>query len=168
MGLGRHRLIAGLAAAFALLAGAPARAATISVQATASVVKPLTLAGKQDLDFGTIILPTVAAASSVAIDQSGVISCGAGLTCAGTPKPAIYNVQGTNRNVVLISVTASPLTNAGDGTQIAFTPSAPASVTLTSSGVPGNDFNVGGRIDLPAATTGGTYQGTIQITVDYQ
>ncbi|RST29551.1 DUF4402 domain-containing protein [Sphingomonas ginkgonis] len=168
MGSWRQRVCCWPAAAVLLLAGVPAYAATISVSATASVVKPLVLTRKSDLNFGTIVLPQVAAASSVSISQAGVVSCGAGLSCAGAPAAATLNVQGTNKMVVLISTAASQLVNQSDGSRISFTPSAPASVTLTSSGVPGNDFNVGGRIDLPATTTGGLYSGTIQVTVDYQ
>jgi hypothetical protein len=101
--------------------------------------------------------------------QAGVVTCGSGgLTCSGTPVSAEYNVQGTNNQVVQIFAVASPLTNANDGSTLSFTPNAPATVTLTNSGVPGNDFEVGGAITILPATTDGVYSGDINVTVDYQ
>jgi hypothetical protein len=58
--------------------------------------------------------------------------------------------------------------NPADGSTIRFTPIAPATVTLTNSGTPGRNFNVGGSISVPSTVTGGTYAGNVEITVDYQ
>ena len=44
----------------------------------------------------------------------------------------------------------------------------PASVTLTSSGEPGINLDIGGSITLSSATADGTYTGTMNVTVDYQ
>ena len=40
-------------------------------------------------------------------------------------------------------------------------------VTLTSSGAPGNNFDLGGSIDLTSATVEGLYTGNLIVTVDY-
>lgn len=144
-----------------------ARAATITAPARASVVKPLVFTSKQNLDFGTILLGA-AATSTVSLSMAGVLSCGAGLTCSGVARPAIFNVQGSNGQVVRITAVASDLTNAADGSKLRFTPIAPASVTLTNSGSPGKDFNLGGSIAVASTTTGGTYTGNIVVTVEYQ
>jgi hypothetical protein len=77
-------------------------------------------------------------------------------------------VQGTNNQVVQIFAVASPLTNANDGTTLSFTPNAPATTTLTNSGAPGTNFNVGGSIVITPTTTDGVYSGNINVTVDYQ
>ena len=68
-----------------------ARAASITAQAQANVVKPLTFTSKQNLDFGTILLGAPGT-STVSLSMAGVLSCGAGLTCSGAPSPAIFNV----------------------------------------------------------------------------
>jgi spore coat protein U-like protein len=152
-----------------LLAAVPAagvRAATITAQVNANVVKPLVFTSKQNLDFGTVLLGA-AGTSTVSLSMAGVLSCGSGLTCSGATRPAIYNVQGSNGQVIRITAVASDLTNSSDGTKLRFTPVAPASVTLTNSGAPGKDFNVGGSIVIPSTTTGGTYTGNIEVTVDY-
>ena len=166
------RSLTAVAVATAALAASPAFAATgatTPATAKAQIVKPLTLTAKQNLDFGTIVLASVTGATSVSISTAGAVVCGTGLTCSGTPKPAIYNVTGTNNQVVKMYSAASNLTNAADGTTIVFTPALPtgAAVTLTSSGSPGNDFNVGGSIALGTTTTDGVYTGNMNVTVDY-
>ena len=143
--------------------------ATTPATAKAQIVRPLTLTAKQNLDFGTIVLTAVTGATSVAVATSGAVTCGAGLTCSGTPKQAIYNVAGTNNQVVKIFSATSNLVNANDSTTIVFTPALPtgAAVTLTNSGAPGTDFNVGGSIAIATTTTDGVYTGNMNVTVDY-
>jgi spore coat protein U-like protein len=46
-------------------------------------------------------------------------------------------------------------------------PNAPTSVVLTSSGIPGVNFSIGGSVTLSSATPAGTYVGTFNVTVDY-
>ena len=143
-----------------------AQAASTTVSVSANVVKPLEFTKKQDLNFGQILL--TAGPSTVSISMAGMVTCGAGLTCTGAPRQAIFNVAGTNGQVVRITAVASDLTNSTDGSKIRYTPVAPASVTLTNSGAPGKDFGVGGSIAISATTTDGTYAGDIVITAEYQ
>jgi hypothetical protein len=163
--------LAALAAAATIVA-TPAVAAPVSASPTASanvkILKPLLLKGLRNLDFGTIIVGAVVGTDTVSITQAGVLTCGSGgkLTCSGSPQSGQYNVQGTNNQVVTITTAASNLSN---GVQtLLFTPSAPANLTLTSSGIPGDNFNVGGSIGLTAATVEGLYTGVMTVTVDYQ
>ena len=144
-----------------------AQAATTTIQANAKVVKSLTLTAKQNLDFGTITLSGATGTYTVVIAQAGTLTCPSGATCAGTARQAIMNVQGSNAQVVRISVASANLVNSVTGATIPFTPDAPATVTLTNSGSPGKDFNVGGSIAIPS-TADGTYSGNVDITVDYQ
>ena len=163
------RIIFG-AIAFAHLGAMPlasAKAAQITIKANAKVVKSLTFKSKQDLDFGTVMLPAGAGTATVSLSMAGAISCPAGATCTGAPRPAIFNVAGGNGQVVRIFAVPSDLVNAANGSTIRFTPFAPASVTLTNSGAPGKDFNVGGSIAVPS-TADGIYTGNIEVTVDYQ
>jgi hypothetical protein len=158
------------AIAFALLGAMPlasASAAQITIQANANVVKALAFTSKQDLDFGMIMLPPGPGTSTVSMGITGALTCPAGATCSGATRPAIFNVQGTNRMVVQIFVAQSDLVNAADGSKIRFTPVAPTSITLTNSGAPGIDFNVGGAIAIPS-TADGTYIGNVEVTADYQ
>lgn len=159
--------LAALALLGAVTAG-HAHAATTVVKASAKVAKPVTLSVKQSLDFGTIMLSGAPGERIVSISMAGALTCPTGLTCTGAPRPAIFNTSGSQGQVVRIFALQSDLTNASDGSKLRFTPVAPASVTLTNSGSPGKDFNVGGSIAIPSTATDGLYSGTIEITVDYQ
>ena len=163
------RLAACVAAAFTLPTGAEAATATATVKA--SVVKPLILTSTQAMDFGTIILSGAGtwSGATMRISQTGAVTCSANLTCSGTPKGALYNVSGTNSRVVLISAPNVILTNQSDATQkLTLVTDAPTSLTLTNSGSPGSNFAIGGTLSLSSATAGGTYSGTMTVTVDYQ
>jgi spore coat protein U-like protein len=161
--------------ALAALAGAcgmaaPARAATQTAVVTANAVKPLVLAKLQDLDLGTVTLgPGTWPNATVGISQAGAVSCSStNLVCTGATMPAKYNVQGSNRQVVRISAPSVILVNQNDSSKtLTLTTSAPANVVLTSSGVPGVDFSIGGSVTLNSATAAGTYVGTFNVTVDY-
>ena len=145
-------------------------AASPKAKATAKIVRPLTLTAIQDLNFGTIVVGTLTAAQTVAVSQAGVLSgCTGALTCSGTVAQARYNVTGTNNMTVNIASTASNLTNttSGGSELLAFSPNAPATVLLTNSGSPGNNFNVGGSISIAPTTVDGLYVGNIEVTVDY-
>jgi spore coat protein U-like protein len=168
--------LAALAAAATVVA-TPAVAAPVSASPTASanvrILKPLELRGIRNLDFGTIVVGAVVGTDTVSISQAGVVTCGTGgqLTCSGTTASGQYNVRGSNNAVVTITAVASNLSNGTDN--LLFTPKLPNglltdTVTLTSSGAPGNNFTVAGSIDLTAATVEGLYTGVMNVTVDYQ
>lgn len=163
---------AAAAAAF-MLAAAPALAVTPATQATATtrIYKALTISSVQNLDFGVIVLtgPTFSG-EVVSISQAGVLTCGSNpgvlLTCSGTPQPAQYKLVGTNDAIVTISAPGFNLT--GPGT-LAFTPNAPATVDLGSTGATtGVTFSIGGSISLSSTTPDGVYTGTFEVTADYQ
>ena len=145
---------------------APAQAAQVTIQANANVVKALLFTSKQDLDFGAV-MPAATGTTTVSMSMSGAISCPASAVCTGAARPAIFNVQGTNKGVIQITVAQSNLVNALNASTIRFTPTAPTTITLTNSGVPGTDFNIGGSIAIPS-TADGTYVGIIEVTADYQ
>jgi spore coat protein U-like protein len=148
----------------------PADAATQTAAVTANAIKPLVLAKLQDLDLGTVTLgPGTWPNATIAISQAGALSCtSANLVCTGATMPAKYNVQGSNRQTVRISAPSVTLVNQDDTSKtLTLMTSAPASVALTSSGVPGVDFSIGGSVTLNSATAAGTYVGTFNVTVDY-
>lgn len=152
-------------------AGGPAHAATATASVSANNIKPLLLTKVQDLNFGTITLgPGVWSNATVSISQAGALSCtNANLSCTGAVAAATYNVQGSNQQAVQISCPNFVLTSQSDPTQtLAMTTNAPASVVLPNSGFPGINFSIGGSVTLNSTTSGGTYVGTFNVTVDYQ
>jgi hypothetical protein len=157
------------------LAAAPALAAPVgpdrNANATARIVKPLVLTWEQDLDLGTILLSGAGVWSGavVGVSQAGVLSCAnTNVTCSGAVQAARYNVAGTQGQVVNITAPDVTLVNQNDNTQtLLMTVSNPGTVTLTNSGVPGDDFSLGGSISVDSDTLDGVYLGTFNVTVDY-
>ena len=164
------------ALAATVFATTPTLAAPVGVtgappSATARIIRPLSLTSTGSLNFGTIVLNGVSANRTVALSSANVLDCGAGTTelqCSGATSVPTYNVRGTNNQVVTVIKTATNLTNAQDGSTLSMTPTGAASVTLTNSGAPGLDFNIGGSIVIGTATTDGVYSGTVNVQVDYQ
>lgn len=161
--------IAALAAA--ALAAAPAVAAPVGVtgtppSASARIIKPLTLTSTGSLNFGTIVMNGVTANRTVTLTADTTITCATELVCAANGTVPTYNVRGTNGQVINIIKTASTLTGSNGGS-LTLTPVGQATVTLTSSGAPGNNFDIGGSIVIAPATVDGVYTGTVDVTVDY-
>ena len=149
-----------------IASAAPAQAAQISAATSAKVIKPVSLTKLQDMDFGTLLVTNYTGTRNVVMSRAGVLTCPAEITCSGTPKQARFNVQGTNNNVVLMSVTSAGLVNGGN--TIPFTADVQTSVTLTNSGAPGTDIDVGGTLTVDGSIPGGTYTGTMTLTANYQ
>lgn len=157
---------------FALVAALPSPAAAVTQNATvnANVIRPLTLTSLQDLDLGTITLKLGSwSGATVGISRTGTFTCNANVVCTGAPQVARYKVTGTNKMVVRITAPNVTMANQNDSTKtLTLTLDNPGQVTLTSSGEPGNNFDLGGSVTLGSTTTPGTYSGTLAVTVDYQ
>jgi spore coat protein U-like protein len=150
--------------------GIPVVAATQSASVTANAVKPLVISKLQDLDFGSVTLgPGTWSNASVSLSQSGAFSCtNANVVCSGVTTVAQYNVQGSNKQTVRISAPNVTLVNQSDPTKtLTLVTDAPATILLTSSGIPGTNFSIGGSVTLSSTTAAGTYSGTFNVTVDY-
>jgi len=165
---------ASLAAALTLTA-TPALAVNPNQQAKANakIIKPLVLTWVKDLDLGTIVLSGAGAWSGavVSVDQNGNFSCtNANVTCSGNNDEAVYHLAGTNQQTVTITASSSiTLNNLTDGvSSLSMTVNAPATVTMPNSGTAGKDFGVGGSITVASNTPDGVYQGTFDVTADYQ
>jgi len=149
---------------------APAAAVTQNAAVNANVIRPLTLTSLQDLDLGTITLKLGSwSGATVGISKAGLFTCNANVVCTGAAQVARYKVTGTNKMVVRITAPNVTLTNQNDNTKtLTLTLDSPGTVTLTSSGEPGNNFDLGGTLTLSSTTVPGTYSGTLAVTVDYQ
>ena len=164
----RHLSI--LAAAVAASVGAPAHAVTQSAAVNANVVKPLTLTWLKDLNLGTVTLPPGTwSGATVGISRTGAFTCTVQVICTGATSAASFNVTGTNRMNVLVTAPNVTLVNQSNPTKtLTLVVDKPAQLTLPNSGNQGVTFDVGGSIALSSTTASGTYQGTINVTVNYQ
>jgi hypothetical protein len=141
-----------------------------NANATAKLVKPLTLTWVQDLDLGTIVLGTGTwSATTIGITSAGAFSCGnTNVSCSGATKPAQYRVTGTNNQRVLITAPNVTLTNQSDSTKtLQLTVDNPGFVDLGNSGNAGVTFGLGGSIAVSSTTADGTYTGQFNVTVNY-
>jgi hypothetical protein len=92
------------------------------------------------------------------------------VTCSGTPQTARYSATGTRDQT--LTVTVSPTIALVNQTQtspdLTLTVDAPTagSVVLDSTGV--TTFDLGGSIDVSDTTADGVYQGTFDVSADYQ
>ena len=169
----KNALIFAGAVSVLALASAPAQAATPTTQATANarIVKPLTLDSAQNLDLGTIVLSgTAPYTDTVGIAQDGTPTCGADVTCSGTMTTAQYTATGTQGQTLTVAGSATiPLVNqtqtSADLTLTVDYPTA-GSVVLDATGAV--TFDVGGSIQVSDTTADGVYEGTFDITADYQ
>ena len=153
-------------------AGTPALAVgpNQNANASAKIVKPLTLTWVQDLDLGTIVLGTGTwAATNVGITSAGVFTCGnTNVTCSGATKAAQYKVTGPNNQRVFITAPNVTLTNQADSTKtLLLTVDNPGFVDLGNSGNSGLNVGLGGSIAVSSATGDGTYTGQFNVTVNY-
>jgi Domain of unknown function (DUF4402) len=151
------------------IAATPANAATQTAQVNASVVKPLTVSWVQDLNLGTIVLgPGTWSNTTVGISRAGAFACGANVTCSGASQVAKYTVSGSNNQVVRVSAPNVTMVNQSDSTKtLTLVVDNPGTLTLPNSGNPGATFSLGGSINVSSTTSGGTYAGTFNVTVDY-
>ena len=146
-------------------------AANPQASAKVKILKGLTLEQRDDLDFGTVVLsgPAGFTGAAVSVDNAGVRTCDTtNLTCSDVPSAARYNVSGSNGSVVNLTIPASvTISNVSLDALVVTITGAPASVTLTNSGAPGDDFVFGGSISLDSTTPDGDYTGFIDVTADY-
>lgn len=166
-------LIAAGAVSALALTSAPAFAATPTTQATATarIVQPLTLDSVRNLDLGTIVLSGAGAyTDTVGVSQANVFSCGANVTCSGTTQTAQYAATGTQGQTLTVAGSATiPLVNQTQASpDLTLTIAYPAAGSVVLDATGNVTFDLGGSIQVSDTTADGVYQGTFDVTADYQ
>ncbi|MDQ3080254.1 MAG: DUF4402 domain-containing protein [Pseudomonadota bacterium] len=162
----RHARLVLFAAIFANVLSTPAGAAQTTAVTTVNVVRPVSISKLQDMDFGTLTFAGFTGTRTITLSRAGAMTCATDIVCSGVPKQARFNVQGTNKMVVLLTYSGGTLSNGVDS--IPFTADGPASITMINSGAPGLSFDVGGVLTVSPTLVGGVYSGTMTVTADYQ
>ncbi len=159
-----------VAALMGLALGVTATAAAqnnATINATAVVQQPITVAATRTLDFGNVF-PGVAKAIAVAAGTSGEFSV-TGQASAGANMTFVLptNLVNGGNNLPIGTWTGywNQANNATAG-GTAFTPSA-ALTPLTFSGTGNAWVFVGATVTPAVAQVAGTYNGTVQMTVTY-
>jgi hypothetical protein len=151
--------------------------ATGTANATATVVRPITVSSSVDLAFGNVVpggtagtLTLTAASSTAATAAGGVTQPG---TQVGTVTAAKFDVAGEGGLTYSITLPASAATITGPAaatmTVDTFTSDLGASGTLSGAlGAAGSQsFYVGGKLHVGANQAAGNYTGTFSVTVAY-
>lgn len=176
----RKPLIRNLILAGALCAGgaaAPAVAQTITGTLNVAVVRPNTIVGFEDLDFGNVARP--ASAGTLTMNaQTGALTTGGGLVrLGGTPAQGEFVGYGTPLRFVLISSANSMTLTRVGGAQTMTVNNLRMSVNggteRNISGAHRLDaagfifLKIGGRLNVGANQADGAYIGTYTITANY-
>ncbi len=150
-----------------------------TVDAEVVVVRPLSFIEVKDLHFGSILASNTA--GSVVIAPNGTRTRSGGVTLAGgAPQPAEFAGMGTANQNVDISLGSNSIWIYGPGTRMRvrnfLIGSTPTAVILTttprrfriasSTGI--FRFPVGATLDVNASQLPGIYEGTWDITLNYQ
>ncbi len=119
------------------------------------------------LDFGIINIDADGGVVAVSVTNTfDALTSGMTQDAAGVPSAAGFKIAGTQGLTYVVSVVDGGDMTDGttDLTLTNFTHSATGTVGAT---VPSNTFLVGGRLNIPANATVGTYAGTFNVTVAY-
>jgi hypothetical protein len=163
--------IAASAAVASLATGSSAfAAASATADARAEVLTTLTLAvaNGSSLDFGQIANN---GGGSVVIDPStGNRNCSASLICVGASSPVTFNVGGSTGSAVVVTLPAGSvnLTGVNTGQTMAlgtFTRYFPNGNTLVAGAT---TFMVGGTLAVGATQAADVYNGSFNVSVEYQ
>lgn len=172
----RSKRIATATALVALLAaGAVARPAAAQITASASInavarvtgVAPLTAAGVNDLNFGSVTAGTPKSPSSLAADAgrfniSGQPSATVTVTFA---LPTVLNGAGSTTIPITFGGTDGLNWTTYPTTFTTFNPNAPFFTALNAIG--NLTVGISGTVSPPLGTTTGNYSGTVTMTVSY-
>ena len=157
------------AACAAALAASPSQAApaTASADAKAKILKQISVSKTADLDFGTVVVSTTA--GTVGISTDGTLSCDAALTCSGATSAAGFSISGSKNEMVTVSGDNSvTLRNTEDNTKTMTAALSRSAASLKLSNVGAGSFAVGGTLSVAASQADGLYEGSFDVTVDYQ
>jgi hypothetical protein len=141
-----------------------------SINATATVLDPISIAGDNDLDFGTVF-PGI----NKTVPYTDLVNGGHWSISGATGREVdlTFTLPGTlasgGDNLTIVFAAASAARNTADvvGGATTFDPNG-VETTLLSGGTPGELFIwIGGEVQPTIGQPGGNYSGTITLTVDY-
>ena len=142
---------------------------SVSANATATIITPISITNSTDLRFGNVAAnPTLT--GTVVITPAGLRSAGGGATLpviTGTFGVATFTVTGEGTSTYAITLPGTvTLTGTPGGTMtvdnFASTPSGTGTLAAGTQNV-----TVGGTLNVGAAQAAGSYTGTFSVTVNY-
>lgn len=155
------------AVAVAGMASTAANAATQSATAEVDIIAAIELTKLTDMDLGNVAVGSAAGTVTLPTN-SDTVSCST-VTCFGAAQRASFRVDtATDGYVINFSTPASiNLTRAAGGAPMALTLTRSINSATYNSAAKPTVF-VGGTLSVGASQTAGTYNGTFNLTADYQ
>ncbi len=149
------------------LYSAAAPAASVTANASANVITPLSIAEGNGMDFGDVSVGTAGGTVTLEILGGRTATGDAEAVTGGTEALGVYNVTGSGTKAYSISFPASAVISSGGNTMTvnAFTHSAGPTPALSGGAA---TFNVGATLLIGPSQAPGAYSGTYSLTVNYQ
>ena len=152
--------------AFSTISFGQANNATGTAQAAANIVTPISITKNIDLNFGNIA--AAGTAFTVVLDESGARTSNGGTgtlpSVTGTVTAAEFTVSGLSGATYAVTLPSSITISAGTNNMTVDGFASNANFTLTG----GSDtFNVGATLNVGANQVAGAYNGTFNVTVNY-
>ncbi|RJF93264.1 DUF4402 domain-containing protein [Sphingomonas cavernae] len=152
------------------LAGIPgiAFAAQTPGEASATMVRPLTLIKTEDLDFGSISAGPTAGTVRINPATGARTTTGGAIAAGGAPTRATF-VGASQLGIALnVQISASPtLVRAGGGTMTTALEVDGGTGWRLFTGTGPHTFHVGGQLNVGTNQTAGSYAGQFTLTVNY-
>ena len=149
--------------------GVPAIAAGTTGNTGAVTLRPLSIVNTEDLDFGTMLGPTLAGTVVINPANDARTVTGGVTAAGGTPRAAqFFTYGGPSQNVQVNRGPLPVLNRVGGGASMnvtGLTLNGPTLRFLTAAGL--LDLRVGGTLAVAANQLEGDYSGTFQIIVTY-
>jgi Mat/Ecp fimbriae major subunit len=163
--LNKMKIVLAGAAAIAAMSSTAAFADTKSATATVQILGAVQLTKFADLDLGTVA--STATAGTVTLPTtSNTRTCNV-VTCVGTAARARFQVTAATNGYVIAVSNSPTATLAGPGASMNLTiASSASSITFNSAAL--QDIFFGGTLTVGANQVAGTYNGTFNVTADYQ
>jgi Domain of unknown function (DUF4402) len=156
-------------------------ATVTGTHAGAVLIVPMGLSQTTPLHFGTIVLTSTAGgavilpSNSTALSFTGGVAVTAG-NVTSMPSNAAYSVTGTMNEtyaltlpstITITETTAGAATMTISALTARFNGAGANAVSSTLSALGADNFTVGGTLTVPASAVAGIYDGTFNVSVDY-
>lgn len=137
-----------------------------TADAAANIISPMTITKNVDLNFGNIAAGT--SAGTVELETDGVRTAANVIlpSVTGTVTAAEFTVTGLPGSNYIITLPTTPVTIASGGNNMTITTFTEDATNTLTAGT--ETFKVGATLNVGAGQAVGLYEGTFDVTVDYQ
>lgn len=156
------------AAMVAALASTGANAATQNATAEAKIVAAVVLTKYADLDMGSVAVGATGGSVTLAASSATSATCATGMTCFGTARAARLRVTTAAQGATILIGGSNSVSLTGPGTAMNLALSRSVSTISSYDSANLVDIYVGGVLTVGASQAAGTYNGTFNVTADYQ